>query len=516
MTDETNDAPAPLSDSARVLAKTGREAGELWAEYEYEHSGRPIPIPTHKQVLADLLLEAGEGPGYVQQLQASDLQGLGHEFCRGAAQWFAARYLQDVPGTDAAAIVASYRTPESTDAHGAASQAALWLRELLGLTTDTPGEDDDPDGYFAPLASLFLLSFLLFAYDRERAAREEAERRVAEVRRTPLRKGTGAMRAMLKTDVHVTAARRRNQHAGRELTPQQVEARKLFRYEPLGWAERLVVHGLASLAREQGLLDSHPWATRPMLGQAPTRIRMAYPGASELGRVIGAKLDTSGKIPRETRRTIERALRSLCNVPRWIAMPVLVPSRAANGKPIEDIEVIQTLWIEASETLIDPGAYLSLHPAAVASHMRSYIEVPDLAAQYDAARRALGRAKMLDEWAIADDYYRSLALAQPGVGRRAVSSGPDGARETDGVLIKKIATSTLLRVLALEGFAKKHGIAKAIERARDANRFCVETGSLLNFEPTDGGWFVHMPHPDLRHVDAEQLVLLANDEAPPQ
>jgi len=53
---------------------------------------------------------------------------------------------------------------------------------------------------------------------------------------------------------------------------------------------------------------------------------------------------------------------------------------------------------------------------AVTSHLASYVEVGNLAARYDAARRAIRRPQMRDEWAVADDYLRYLASVQVGGG----------------------------------------------------------------------------------------------------
>ena len=331
----------------------------------------------------------------------------------------------------------------------------------------------------------------------DRAAK--AEKQLAAIKRPPLRQGTAALRAMLKTDVHVTQARRRGHMAGRELTPQQAEARKLFRYDPLGWSERLVVHGLASLAREQGLLDAHPWAQRPQAGQRQDRIRIAFPGITELARMIGFEPDADGKIDRQTRRTVERALIDLSQKARWIAVPVLLPPKGAKGKWSEDIEVSQTLWIEASTTLMERGVYLNLHPAAVASHMRSFINIPNLAAKYESARLALGMRQMRDELAICDDYMRSLALAQI-VSRKRAAEGSAAAFS-----VKKVNHETLLKTLDLEAFAKKNGQKPAAERVEQALQFCIEVGSLLSYERAEHGWLLQLPHPDAE-LD-EQLVL---------
>lgn len=358
----------------------------------------------------------------------------------------------------------------------------------------------------------------------ERLAREEAERRASvleqqlqDARRPTLRAGTATLRAMLRTDVHVAAARRKGRASG-TLTQAEAEARKLFKYEPLGWAERLCVHGLASLAREQGLLDSHPWALsrRPVKGQPSPRVKLPFPGISELAKVIGYQPNADGKIERAHRASIEKALQSLCAVPRFIAVPILEPPKKKGGRWTEDLEVTQTLWVEASAQLIGRGVYLNLHPAAIASHLESFVSVPDLAARYEAARESMNKRQMRDEWAIADDYLRLLARAQVasvrGRDEAKLLPLPADVALTEGMrtVSARVAQETVITTLGLETTERKRGARHALDRVQDAWAFCQQMGSLLTTPVlTDGVWELELPHPDAAGADSEQIVMLA-------
>jgi hypothetical protein len=209
-------------------------------------------------------------------------------------------------------------------------------------------------------------AFISLALDR--AEQREAE---ARARRFPtLRRGTAFMRTLLTTERHVVDAVRR---AGGKIAPTDAEFRRLFKYQPLGAAERLVMHALASHARDIGMLNAHPWATasgampkKP--GEEPPRVRIPYPGTSEIARILGYADEADGKISRARRTTIEGAIKALTSKPRWIAMRVLLPPARKGGEWIEDTEVRQELWITASATVMTRGIFLNLHPAAIASH----------------------------------------------------------------------------------------------------------------------------------------------------
>lgn len=342
-------------------------------------------------------------------------------------------------------------------------------------------------------------------------------RELERAKRPRLRKGTATLRNLLTTETHVDKVRRRGRASGRALTSEQAEAFKLFRYQPLGWSERLSIHGLATIANEQGLLDSHPWAktSRPIAGHPKNRIRLEYPGTTELARVIGYAENKQGKIGRSDRRTVERALRQLCTLPRWIAVPVLVPPAKKGGDWMDDVEITQTLWVEAATTVFSQGVYLNLHPAAFTSHLRSFLEVEALASAYKAARDALGYRQMRDEWAIADDYVRWRAICQVVGGARELAPAEPGTTVEQLTLEVKVKDDRLLQTLGLWDLARKQGRPTARQRTEDALAFCRQMGTLLDAELEGEVWTLTVPHPDARATtDGGQYVLLTETGSP--
>lgn len=376
-------------------------------------------------------------------------------------------------------------------------------------------------------------------YDAERRAAEaEAERDAlaqqleeerAKRRRPALRQGLGWLRASMQRPEHVGNARKRGQLAGR-LTPEEAEARRLFKYEPLGWAERLVVHALAALAREHKLLDAHPTAlqVRPHADTPAPRVRLTFPGVAELARIAGYEPDASGRIPKEIRAVIENALRDLTTRPRWVAEPVLVPAprhgraKRGNGRPglVEDLRVTQTLWVEATATVLTRHTELLLHPVAFASHLASYVPVGNLAARYDAAKRAIGRRQMRDEWAAADDYLRYLAAVKL-KDRRATAERAGATPEeaaamvTAGNLVVRadVADKTLREALGIARLTRDRGESVTRERVADALAFASAMGTLrayrLDEDATAPTWRLELAHPgvQLGTTDPAQGVL---------
>jgi hypothetical protein len=348
--------------------------------------------------------------------------------------------------------------------------------------------------------------------------REEAERQLAEEKerqRRPYkqRQGTAFLASLAKTERHVTKARHRHQDA---LSEADTQGRKLFRYEPLGWAERVVVTGLANLARAEGKLDAHPTAlaTLPHKDQPAPAVRIAFPGFEELARWCGAKAGPDGRVPRDTRDTLDRALKRLTTEPRWIAEPVLVPVRGR--EPLRDIRVHQTLWVSASSLVLSGGVTLDLHPVAVASMLASFVEVEGgLLERYESARKALGKRQMRDEWAIADDYLRHLATVKAMDQR--LHPAPAGATVGSQRLEADVARKTFRKQLGLDTVAKKRGERDALARETDALNFCREMGTLLSWSERPGQedtvLVLALRHPDTHQYDPEQGLLLAGDGA---
>lgn len=370
------------------------------------------------------------------------------------------------------------------------------------------------------------------ALAREQAAREALEEERAKRKRPALRQGLGWLRATMQRPEHVNKARRKQQLAGK-LTQEESEARRLFKYEPLGWGERLVVHALAAMARECKLLDAHPMAlqVRPLADSPANRVQLPFPGIAELARVAGFEPDASGRIPKEVRAVIETALRALTTRPRHIAEPVLVPvTKHGKTKFVEDVRITQTLWVEASSTVLTRQTVLLLHPVAFASHLASYVPVGNLAARYHDARRAIGRRQMRDEWAVADDYLRYLAgvklknqrtmAAREGTGEGASRMVTVG----DLTISADVSDETLREAFGIARLARDRGESITRERVEDALRFAQAMGTLLSYTLTDGTkgptWRLVLANPgaQVEHTDPAQGLLfvpeLDAEEAP--
>lgn len=358
-------------------------------------------------------------------------------------------------------------------------------------------------------------------------ARAELEKERAKPKRPEIRVGTGYLRSTNTREEHVAKARRKVEVAGLELSPEDRENRLAFRFEPLGWAETLVVHGLTHIAWELGLLDTHPSAltAKPLLFDAPTlRVRIPFPGYAELAHIVGFDTDASGRIPKETRQTLERALRNLTTIPRWISQRVLVPVR--KGKRLEyvpDERVTNTLWVELEGTLKTKQATLTLHPVAFSAHLASYVAVGNLAARWAAARRAIGRPRMRDEWARADEYFRLLAGVElaNGNGRRLITSGDGGEIVTAGdvVLPKEIDDETLRDALVITRLARSRGETAARARVEDALRFAQAMGTIRTFRLLVGKrnqakWYLELLDPGIQRgeVDPDQVLMLPPPE----
>lgn len=493
-----------------TAAYYARQGAEDWPSVEAAMGDRPPLTDAEWQGLEDKLAAAYLAETGADVMAAADLAA--HE-----ATW------PDVRAADNPAAVAGW------DAHLEALTAALRAKSP---DAPTPGD-------WLATARWGRGPLLSLAFGLQRAARARVERKVADLterledaqkrRRPTLRQGLVWLRSVNQGEDHVQTARKRAAVAGR-ITHAEAEARRLFQFEPLGWAERLVVHALAAMARDQGLLDAHPWALqrRPLADTTHAlRVRLPFPGIAELARVAGFEPDKSGRISKDTRAVVERALRDLTSRPRWIVEPVLVrvKGRGGRGELVNDERVTQTLWVEATATVLTRQAELLLHPVAFASHLASYVPVDNLAARYDAARRAIGRRKMLDEWAAADDYLRYIASVKLGderaAARRTGASGEEvAAMLTAGDLTvrARIADATLRARIGVTHLARDRGETKARERVADALAFAKAMGTLRGYTATEGKagpvWDLELAHPGvhLGDVDPAQGLLFAPDE----
>jgi hypothetical protein len=330
--------------------------------------------------------------------------------------------------------------------------------------------------------------------------------------RAPLRTGTAYLATITHTKRQVEKSRRQHM-AG--LSEQELEALKLFKYEPLGWAERLVLTALSNRALAEHKLEGHPaaLATLPLEDVPLPRVRVTFHGYADLARWAGATPRHDGRIAKDVKRTLERALTSLTHTPRWIAAPVLVRT-GKSGALEKRVRVSQALWIEATQ-LSTGETHLDLHPAAVGSLHRSFVYRGALYEQYDAARRAIGAAQMRNEWGYLEDYLLRLAGVKAGNERLAATPAgiPEGAR----TITAKIARATLWETLELDTVAKKRGKRAALEREAQAFAFCRATGSVLDVVESAGQadtvLVVRMPHPDVGHSDPNQFSLLAAPQA---
>lgn len=350
--------------------------------------------------------------------------------------------------------------------------------------------------------------FRLESLARENVEQEltRTKRDLESARRPRLRHGTGALRNLLTRQDRVEEARRKAQVSELPIDAEQLELRKIFVYRPLGWAERLVLSGLVSLAREEGLLEAHPWAKGryPISGQPAPRVKMRYPGTSELARILGYDENDRGKIPRQDRRTLERALTKLCTETALIAVPTQVPVPQKKGETrwVLDIEVYRALWVEASHQVLSKDTYLSIHAGAVVSHLVSWLEMENYAARLDAAKKAIGQRQMRDEWVIADDYLRYLAGS-------ILASTKEGSQQPS--VQKRIRGETLREALGLEDIVRNRGASAADQRLREALDFCVEFGSLITAVPDGDCWDLVLPNPHVRAIQ-EELPLLTQQE----
>jgi hypothetical protein len=546
----TDDARKKANDRARRARAAARMREQIIAEGQH-HAATGIEGKTLDGHAPPLIAE----PGRAELRGAVNFAIYWSAYTRALAE----RYLTDAGVSH---VLEAARRPTmhasfTTEAERVAYDAATFAR-ADGTMAPTPEEwiaALRADRYEAHTLGALIVGLQSFDTDArvveaERAAADargkqrEAEDRAREAeealarRRPALRQGTGFLRATIQREEHVSNARKTMQMAVK-LDPAQVEARRGFVYEPLGWAERLVVHALAAIAREEKLLDVHPVALSARYDDttpAP-RVRVPFPGYAELARIARFESDGSNRMPKETRKTMERALISLTKRPRWIAEPVRV--KVGKGY-IDDVRVTQTLWVEASTTLLTHRTELNLHPVAFASHLHSYIPVDDLAARYAAARKAIGKAKMLDEYAACDDYLRYQASVKLGQARGAgakIARSSGASRDEvkaaghhavgDMVVAGDLAVtcdlkdSTLRDAIGMRDVARDRGETVARQRLEDALRFAQAMGTLRSYQPTESSdgkpmWRLVLAHPAVHGgaVDPDQGVIFVPDDDP--
>lgn len=508
---------------------------------EIRFEGEEQIPPDHRAAIEHYMSSGNSGTPYASREQRATL----HYFLSEAGERLAELYAGDdeekMSRLSGAWGPATWETPRA-EQPAVIREAIAWLADYLYRPTEEdPVTEAVLDRTWQRFGGAFLggaLSAIIRRMEanlaatrselqEEREQREAAERERAKTERElasyrerfpKLRRGLAFQRTLLQGADHVQDARRKALKHGR-LSETAAELAKEFRYDPLTTYERLTMHALVSIAREGGLLDTHPWATAssrmPLKqpGDDPPRVRIAYPGASEIARIVGIKPGADGRIDGGTRTTYERAMRSLTNYARWFAIPVLYPPAEKGGEWVEDLEIRKDLWVRLSASQLTRGAYLDVHPAAVASHLKSFEDIPDLGALYESARDAMNLRQLRDEFAIMDDYLRWLAFSLTGKSerdRRKLQVPAPGMTAEQETITKRVKHTTLLQRTGLEAWAKKQGQRAGIKRVTEALTFCQHIGTLRpGFMLDDGVWTVALRHPANLHADPTQLLAFA-------
>lgn len=371
-------------------------------------------------------------------------------------------------------------------------------------------------------AGLYVLD-IQEAKEAQKHAEQRAEDLEKELAKRPpvlsIRQGRTFLRA-LNTDAKDIAKARRKR---KELSADQEEARRLFVFQPLGWAEVAVLTTLANIARDEGILEGHESALSTVrvvqedkdtghVQDAP-RVRVKFPGFAAIAKRAGAAPGKDGRIPKEKISSLETALKNLTTVPRWIPEPILIARH--KKPPIEDIRVKQTLWVEATTTFLGEETSLDLHPVAVASMLRAYVDHgPGLLAQWDSARRAIGISQMRDDLAMCEGYLRQLAGAQAGEATRHPHPAPNGATAGTQTLRKDLYRRTLWEKMQWDVVSKRKGRKEALAREQEALAFCRERGVLVGWTTRKGKEGVMLvltlAHPGMAHTDPAQGLLFVD------
>lgn len=407
------------------------------------------------------------------------------------------------------------------DAPSAWATVLFWLAEHLG-----------PDGDRADRATEAVdVRYLILAFRKietaESAAQiEEAEQRAsdADARAASLEKAlvqtvqvarpipelsTGTLHALMARASKSIRRARRQPHLGADQRKilKEFEAAKL---ETVSHHELYVLVVLATLAKSLGLLQAHPWAITPKVMEPPGRIRVPFPGYSELARILNMKEDKDGRIPKSVRKGLEDAVNRLSSEDRFIVVRVAVAG--ANGKTqfVESVSrdkwIVKTIIPETGETFLD------IHPATIATALRSYTQVDSLPSRYEAARETLQLREIRRDHVAAELYMRQLQLGTFGATRGRARALAKQGKEAPGIegpsLAKKVAHETLLDTLNLKSYAKKNGRKAVTDRIIEDLNFCKEVGSLLSFAVDGSNWELVLPDPDNHAEQAIELPLL--------
>jgi hypothetical protein len=264
-------------------------------------------------------------------------------------------------------------------------------------------------------------------------------------------------------------------------------------------------------------------------------IRIPFPGWTELARWCGALPESDGKMPRDLTKALKAAMESLTSTARVIIEPVLV--RDEEGHLEKRYLVTQDLWVRMV-TLTPPEGggraevWADIHPAAVGSLLRSYVErEPDLYERHKAARKALGAREMRNEWSILEDYLLRRALVAAGdafvqslpekartgkakkAARAAAKLVDHGEAEGERTVVVEVSRTHLWELLSLDTMVRDRGRNYVLERERDAFTFCELTGALLTVTERKGKngdtvFVCTLPHPDRGRHDPAQLTML--------
>lgn len=358
-----------------------------------------------------------------------------------------------------------------------------------GTVAPSPAEWCNASGLdFAAFRQVLFLEW--FELGRQRI--EKAEAIIAAAKRpSTVRVGTATI-STFNADKHTVKKASRKQRV--ELTKIDEEARRLFLeedYTPLSGYERVVVMGLANLAWDEGLLEAVPAARsarriinldKPNESEDALYVRFRFPGYAEMARRLGAPTDEEGRIPQNFTRAIERAFGKLSSEARWIGERVLVKRGKADLS--DDFVVRKGLWIETEQVGTSGEVFVRLHAAACTAMLASYVERPDLLAQYENARKAIGAGKLRDDFVACEDYLRYRLQAKKAKPRHGVKVGEipapqAGATEADRGVVVEVRRDLFWQKMGWDEEAKKRGRKEAMKREADALAFCRHLGLLI-------------------------------------
>jgi hypothetical protein len=447
------------------------------------------------------------------------------------SQWPTHRELEKARGETLARLAevsptyrAALERREALDAKARLSPAELrrWIAERLTR----------PDGTVAPSPADWcaangeaLETFRRALYAESFAAvQERAERAEEELKRErprPIRQGT-AMISTLHADKRTVKKAQRKRRG--ELTKRDEEARELFLeddYIPLNGFERMTILSLANLAWDAGLLEAVP-ASRsarriinedaPHESEGPESVRFLFPGYAAMVRRLGAPTDEEGRVPQNYTRAMERAFKILSTEARWIGERVLVK----RGKDAleDDFVVRKTQWITLEKIGTTGETFVELHAAACTAMLASFVERPNLLAQYEHARKAIGAGKLRDDFVALEDYLRWRLQSKKAKPKKGKSGGEiptalEGATEADRHIIAEVKRTLLWEKMGWDEEAKKRGRKEAQKREAEAIAFCQALGLLVEYSEKDspGGAVLVFTLNGSEHPDPSQGTL---------